>query len=496
MALSRNFLAVDLGAESGRAILGALDQGRLTLTPIHRFPNIPVLTPDGLHWDVLRLWSEIKTGLSHAVHKERIELTAMGLDTWGVDYGLLDKQGTLISNPYHYRDSRTDGMIEEACRRMSREQIFERTGIQLMQINTLFQLLATVISGSPLLDIAQHLLMMPDLFNYWLTGQMTGEFTIATTSQCFDPRRKEWATPLLDAMDIPRRILPPIIQPGTDLGPLCAPLVSETGARGVRVIAPACHDTGSAVAAVPAEKPGFAWISSGTWSIMGAELTGPIINAQSLAYNFTNEGGVNHTIRFSKNIAGLWLVQECRHTWAQVGEELSYGELTEMAAQSKPLQSIVDPDAGEFLKPGDMPARIRAYCERTGQPVPESKGEVVRCGLESLACKYRWVLERMQEMLGHELDPIHIVGGGTQNRLLSQFTADVTGRRVITGPVEATAAGNVLLQALAVGEIGSIADARAIVRQSFPVEVFQPVDRAGWDEAYARLCALVAQPVD
>ncbi len=489
-----HFLAFDLGAESGRAMLGALD-AKLTLTEVHRFPNIPARLPDGLHWDTLRLWNECKTGLAQTVRKSGIELAGIGIDTWGVDYGLLDSQGNLISNPYHYRDSRTDGMIQEACRRMPREQIFELTGIQFMSLNTLTQLLSMVVNHSPALENAAHLLLMPDLFNYWFTGQIASEFSIATTSQCYDPRIRDWSAPLLEAMGIPRRIFPRIIQPGTILGEVCEPIAAETGARGLRVIAPACHDTGSAVAAVPAVKPGFAWISSGTWSIMGAELSEPVINASSLAYNFTNEGGVDHTFRFSKNSAGLWLVQECRHTWALEGNELSYGELTEMAAQAEPLQSLVDPDAEEFLKPGDMPARIRAYCQRTGQPIPETRGAVVRCALESLACKYRWVLERMEEMLGHRLEPIHIVGGGTKNRLLSQLAADATGRRVITGPVEATAAGNVLVQAIAVGDIGSLADARAIVRRSFPVEAFEPQDRAGWDEGYERVCGFVSQPV-
>ncbi len=490
-----HFLAFDLGAESGRAMLGSLAEGRLTLSEVHRFPNVPVLLPDGLHWDALRLWSEVKAALMQTVRKHGVELTGVGLDTWGVDYALLDRAGGLVSNPYHYRDPRTDGMIEKACRRMPRARIFELTGIQFLPLNTLTQLLSMVVNRSPALDIAEHLVMMPDLFTYWLTGRIVSEFSIATTSQCYDPRAHDWSTPLLDAMGIPRGIFPPVVPPGTVLGPLCEPVADEVGARGVQVIAPACHDTGSAVAAVPAEQPGFAWISSGTWSIMGAELDRPVIDAASLANNFTNEGGVGGTIRFSKNISGLWPVQECRRTWALEGEELSYGELTELAEKARPLQSIVDPDAVDFLRPGDMPARLREYCRRSGQPIPESKGEFIRCALESLACKYRLVLDKMEEMLGRPLEPIHIVGGGTRNRLLSQLTADATGRRVVAGPVEATAVGNLLVQALAVGDIGSLADARAIVRQSFPVEAFEPASRDGWGEAYDRLCRFVAQPV-
>ena len=482
-----HLLAIDLGAESGRAILGTLDSERLALSEIHRFANTPVRLPDGLHWDVLRLWNEIQAGIALAIRKHGGKLESVGIDTWGVDFGLLDRRGALLANPYHYRDNRTDGMLDEAFRRMARERIFELTGIQFMQLNTLFQLLALVVSRSPLLDVAETFLTMPDLFNYWLTGQVACEFSNATTTQCYDPRRRAWAEPLLQAMEIPRRIFPRVIAPGTVLGPLSPTVAEETGAKQVVVIAPACHDTGSAVAAVPAEGKDFAWISSGTWSIMGVESREPIINASSLVFNFTNEGGVNDTFRFSKNIAGLWLVQECRRTWAVEGAELSYAELTQMAAQADPLVAVIDPDHNDFLKPGDMPARIRAFCQRTNQPVPASKAAVVRCALESVALKYSWVLEHLEEMIGRRLEPIHIVGGGTQNRLLSQFTADATGRVVVTGPIEATAIGNLLMQAIALGHIGSLQQGRTIVRNSFAPEIFKPRSRARWDEAYARL---------
>jgi rhamnulokinase len=501
MSRQHNFLAFDLGAESGRAMLGQFDGERIRLSEVHRFSNGPVRLPDGLHWDVLRLWTEIKCGLALAVQEYGADLASVGLDTWGVDFGLLDRDGALVSNPYHYRDSRTDGMIEEAIRCVPREEIFGQTGIQFMQLNSLYQLLSMVVGRSSTLDIAETFLTMPDLFNYWLTGRKVCEFSNATTTQCYDPRRGDWAIPLLEKMGIPTHIFPEIVPPATVLGQLL-PMVAEeacpeqsrrVGVSGLPVIAPACHDTGCAVAAVPAEGADFAYISSGTWSLMGAELPEPVINEQSLAFDFTNEGGVGGTFRFLKNIAGLWLVQECRRTWARQGEEFSYEDLTQMATQATPLQSIVDPNYLDFLKPGDMPARILAFCQNTDQPVPQSKGAVIRCALESLALKYRWVLERLEEILGRRLEPIHIVGGGTQNRLLNQFAADATGRWVITGPIEATAAGNVITQAMALGYIGSLEEGRRIVRNSFDVATYEPAGEAEWDEAYGRFLAMMEQ---
>jgi rhamnulokinase len=491
MAQSVNFLAFDLGAESGRAMLGRFDGARLTLSEIHRFANVPVALPDGLHWDVLRLWAEIKQGMALAARDYGAGLAGLGLDTWGVDFALLDAKGGLVANPHHYRDSRTDGMVEEAFRRVPRAEIFEQTGIQVMPINSLYQLLSMVVGRSPALQVARTFLTIPDLFNYWLTGRAVCEFSNATTTQCYDPRRHDWARPLLDRLGIPAAIFPEIAPSGTVLGRLLPSVAEETGLGDLPVVAPACHDTGSAVAAVPAAGPGFAWISSGTWSVMGAELPAPVINAQSLAFNITNEGGVGGTFRFCKNVMGLWLVQECRRTWARQGEAYSYDDLARMAAQAAPFQAVVDPDYGEFLKPGDMPARVHAYCQTTGQAAPESKGAIVRCLLEGIALKYRWVLERLEEILSRRLDPIHIVGGGTRNRLLSQFTADATGRRVVTGPAEATAAGNVVVQAMALGHVASLDEGRALVRASFDVATFEPGDHFGWEEAYARLLALM-----
>jgi rhamnulokinase len=488
-----NFLAIDLGAESGRAILATLDQAHLSLTEIHRFANDPVRLPDGLHWDILRLWSEIKTALHIATHKHNVQLAGIGIDTWGVDYGLLDRTGALIGSPYHYRDSRTDGMMEESFRRLPRERIFDLTGIQFMQLNTLYQLFSMVVQQSPAMQIADTFLTTPDLLNYWLSGRKACEFTMATTTQCYNPRQGAWSRPLLDALGIPARIFPEVVQPGTVLGLVLPDIAAETGCGRVPVIAPACHDTGSAVAAVPAENQHFAWISSGTWSIMGAEAAAPIVNAQSLKYNFTNEGGVNGTWRFSKNIMGLWLVQECRRTWARAGEELSYSDITQLAADAEPFRSIINVDAADFFQPGDMPARIQQYCVRTNQPVPLTQGAIARCALESLALKYRWVLARLEEMLGYRLEPIHIIGGGTQNRVLNQLTADATRRSVVAGPIEATAIGNVLMQAVALGYLQSLDEARAVVRHSCKPETYAPRASMEWDVAYQKLERLMQE---
>jgi rhamnulokinase len=388
-------------------------------------------------------------------------------------------------------------MIDEACRRVPREEIFGETGIQFMQLNSLFQLLAMVDQGSPVLPLAETFLMMPDLLNYWLTGRVASEYTIASTSQCMSMRTGAWATRLLERLGIPTRFLPSVIQPGTLLGPLLPAVADETGARSIAVVAPGTHDTASAVAAVPAAGSDYAYLSSGTWSLMGVELAQPVIDARTLAFNFTNEGGVCGTIRLLKNITGLWLIQECRRTWNQEGAsvykgsvyrgDLSWDDITGLAAAAPAFTAVLDVDARDFLPPGDMPARIQAYCRRTGQAAPEDKGTVARVVLESLALKYRLVLDMLDDLVGRRIGVLHIVGGGTQNRLLSQFAADAIGRPVVGGPVEATAAGNVLMQMLAVGAIGSLDEGRQVIRQSFATETFEPRPSARWDEAYARL---------
>ena len=490
MTNAHHYLAVDLGAESGRTILGALDEDRLTLTETHRFPNGPVRINDGIHWDVLRLWSEIKSGIAATI-KKGSQLDGVGLDTWGVDFALLDKNHSLLSNPFHYRDTRTDGMLEAAFQCMPRPEIFSNTGIQFMQINTLYQLFAMSLQKSPLLDAAKSFVMIPDLFNFWLSGEITNEFTDATTSQCLDPRTRSWATPVLDALSIPSHLFRPVTAPGTAIGTLLPQVAEETGAGGVRIVVPACHDTGSAVAAVPARNQDFAWISSGTWSIMGAEVRGPSLTEKALEYNFTNEGGVFGTWRLSKNIMGLWHVQECKRAWAHQGQDLSYDEITRLASEAKPFLAVIDPDDNRFLHPGDMPERIRKYCQDTNQAVPGTRGEIIRVALESLALKYRWVLEKLEELAGKQFAPIHIIGGGTKNRLLNQFTANATNRVVVTGPVEATAIGNVLMQSIGLGHLGSLSEARAVVRASFEVEEYQSAQHDHWDEPYSRLLKLL-----
>ena len=490
MPEAQNYLAIDLGAESGRTMLGTLTDEKLTLTETHRFQNGPVRLPDGLHWDVLRQWTEIKAGIAATVERG-VEISSLGVDTWAVDFALLDKNGALLGTPFHYRDARTDGMLDEAFRRMPREKLFANTGIQFMQLNTLYQLLAMVCEKSPILDIAQSFVTIPDLLNYWLCGEITNEFTNATTTQCLNPIKRDWSQPVLESMGIPTHLFGPVTAPGKSIGTLLPDIAEETGAGEVKVVLPACHDTGSAVVAVPAQNQDFAWISSGTWSIMGAEVKEPALGEKALAYNFTNEGGVFDTWRLSKNIMGLWIIQECRREWGRQGQEYSYDEMTRLAAESEVFLAVINPDDDAFFHPGDMPERIGQHCKETGQRVPQTKGEVLRVVLESLALKYRWVLERTEELSGKRLDPIHIIGGGTKNRLLNQFTADATNRTLVTGPVEATAIGNVLMQAIGLGHLSSLAEARTVVRNSFEVEEYIPGNRDGWDDAYKKLLNLL-----
>ena len=493
MEATKSFLAFDLGAESGRGVLGHFDGERLTLEELHRFPNGGVRVLDSLHWDVLRLWHEMKAALSICAQQNR-DLNGIGIDTWGVDFALLGREDVLLGFPYHYRDSRTDGMLEEAFRRMPRSILFERSGCQFLQINTLYQLLSMVVHRSPLLDAAETFLMIPDLFNFWLTGRKVCEFTDATTTQFYDPRRQNWSKEICEALGLPTKMLPEIVQPGTQLATLLPSVAAETGLAQIPVIAPACHDTGSAVAAVPAQGGDWAYISSGTWSLMGVETPEPIVTDQALALNFTNEGGVENTFRFLKNIMGLWLVQECRRTWAQAGNEMSYPQMTQLAESAKPFSALIDPDDDAFLPPGDMPSRIVDYCKRTEQSPPSDPGEIIRCALESLAFKYRWVLEKLEAVRGRAIDVIHIVGGGAQNQMLCQFTADATGKPVVVGPIEATALGNIAVQAIACGLIGSISEAREIVRRSFDVATYEPQGWARWEEAYGRFLDITGLP--
>ncbi|RPI27173.1 MAG: rhamnulokinase [Acidobacteria bacterium] len=481
-----NFLAVDLGASNGRVLVGRWDGAKFELEQLHRFANGPVHILGHMYWDVLGLWSEIRTGLSKYASKYKEPPVSVGIDTWGVDFALLDRQGNLLGNPYHYRDPRTDGMPARLFNRVTAEKVFDTTGIQFMQINTLYQLFSMVEDNHPQLQAADKLLMMPDLLHYWLTGRKSGEYTIASTSQMLDCSRRDWATGMLDRVGIPTHILPDLVGPGTSLGRLLPEVAAETGLDGsVSVIATGSHDTASAVAAVPGLDPGCAYISSGTWSLMGLEICAPVLSAEAMRLNITNEGGVAGTIRLLKNIAGLWLLQECRRRWQRDGLDISWEELLALAAKASPLRSLVDPDCPDFLIPADMPAAIQSYCRKTGQPQPEAPGEVARCCLESLALKYRHVLGRLERLSGQKISTIRIVGGGCQNRLLSQLTADACGCKVVAGPVEATALGNVMVQAISGGYLESITAGRQAIAASIPQETFEP-QPGNWEQALGR----------
>jgi rhamnulokinase len=467
------FLAIDLGAETGRAILGTLEGGRLTLEELHRFPNTPVRLLTGLYWDTLRLFHEIRQALSICGRQRKLALDGIGIDTWGVDFGLLGSDGALVDDPRHYRDSRTNGMLEKTFAVVPRQEIFAETGIQFMPLNTLYQLHSMRISGSLALNAATKLLFMPDLFNYWLTGEMRAEVSIASTSQFYNPVKKQWASGLFRRLDLPERILPELMLPGTRLGTLLPEIAESSGlSSNVPVYATACHDTASAVAAVPAEGDGWCYISSGTWSLMGVELDAPVINQQSLALNFTNEVGAGNKIRFLKNIAGLWLLQECRRAWTLAGHEHNYEELSKLAALAPSARELIDPDA--FPEPGRMPERIAEYCRARGWQAPDQPGGMTRLILDSLASTYRKVLNNLEALLSRPINRVHIVGGGSRNQLLNQLAANATGRTVIAGPAEATAAGNILVQAIGAGEVSGLSEARKIVQRSFALETYQP----------------------
>ena len=419
------------------------------------------------------------------MHLAGASVRSIGLDTWGVDFGLLDEQDTLIGNPYHYRDQRTDGMMEALFGIVSRDDVYSKTGIQVMQINSLYQLFSMVKRNASALSHAEYFLNMSDLFNFFLTGNKANEFTISSTTQCYNPIKKIWDFEMLTQLGIPSKIFGEIVKPGTLLGKLHPSIAQEIG-YSTSVISSAGHDTACAIAAVPAADGDFIYLSSGTWSLMGVLLDQPIINTDSMAAEMTNEGGVDGKIRFLKNIVGLWLVQECRRQWKREGQEYSYDDLTKMAEKVPPFASLIVPGESRFLSPKNMQNEIQTYCHESDQPVPESKGAIIRTVLESLALEYRWVAEQIDRLTGKSYPLIHIIGGGTQNKLLNQFAANATGRNVIAGPVEATAIGNILIQSIAMGDITSLAEGRAIVRNSFEVESYEPTDLSAWDEAYSR----------
>jgi rhamnulokinase len=484
--MEKNFyLAFDLGAESGRTILGRLEDGRILTRELTRFPNGPVQVLGHLHWNIYSLFEEIKKGMRAGLAAAGVQPASLAVDTWGVDFGLISPDGSVIGLPYAYRDSRTQGVMDEFFERVPRNEVYERTGIQFLPFNTLYQLFAAMRQSPGSMEQASALLFMPDLFSYLLTGEKASEFTIASTSQLLDPRTRNWDGKLLTALGIPPRLLQNIVLPATRLGVLSPWVSRETGLGETPVIATASHDTAAAIAAVPASAEDWAYISSGTWSLMGVEVSSPLINPAALSANFTNEGGIAGSIRFLKNIAGLWLLQQCRKEWASE-KDLDYDELTRLAKEASPFGAFIDPDCPDFLNPPSMTEAIRSYCRRTGQKPPQSFGETGRCILESLALKYRWTLEELRRLSGKSISRIHIIGGGSRNETLCQFAAEATNLPVLSGPAEATAVGNIMVQALAMGQVGSIDEIREIVRVSFDVRAFRPSGAAEWDRAYAR----------
>jgi rhamnulokinase len=491
--LSSIYLAFDLGAESGRTVMGRFEDRSLSIREILRFPNEPVHAGGSVHWDVLRLWHEIRNSLRIAA-SECPSLAGIGLDTWGVDYALLGVRGELLTNPYHYRDRRTDGIPERVFSIVPAEDIYSSTGIQFMQINTLFQVFAAMHANPDLVRLAQHFVTIPDLLNYWLTGSITCEFTNATTTQMFDPNTGTWARPMLEQLGIPTHFLHEVTQPGTRIGGLRDDLKAESGITRADVIAPACHDTGSAVAAISSQVDAV-FLSSGTWSLMGAEVAEPVINETARALNFTNEGGVGGTIRLLKNITGMWLLQGCRKQWHAEGKVSDYESLTALASAKPLLGSFIDPNHPSFLHPLNMPGTIDDFCRNTGQAVPEDAAGYVQVIFESLALMYRSVVESLETLTGKRFAEVRVVGGGARNKLLNQFTADATGRRVVAGPVEATALGNIAMQMVATGAVSSIRDARAVIDASFPTETFEPSGEARWDKAYDRFRTLAPSTI-
>ena len=487
---SKVYLAVDLGAESGRVMAGLWNGKQLRLEEVHRFPNGPVALGDSIRWDVMRLWGEIQNGLALAGKKYGRKIVSVGADTWGVDFVLLNQQDEMLGQPYHYRDARTNGMMEKAFRKVPRAEIFAQSGLQFMQFNSLYQLLAWQTHSPAILAAAGTLLFIPDFLHWAMCGAKKVEFTNASTSQFLHPLKRDWSLPLLNDLGLPTHFLPEIVSPGTTLGTIRKSLAERTGLAGVKVVAPPTHDTASAVAGVPTANTGqanWAYISSGTWSLMGVEVKQAALSPRALALNMTNEGGLDGTYRLLKNIMGLWLVQQCKWSFDAAGRKYNYAQFAQMAAKAKPLRSIVNLNDPRFLNPPDMPKAIQEYCRETKQPVPKTDGELIRCAYESLALKYREVLGSLEDLTGEPIEVIHIVGGGSQSQLLNQFAADACQRPVIAGPVEATALGNLLTQVRASGELGSLAEMRAVVRASSPGQHYEPAGRSEAADRFAEL---------
>lgn len=485
--MTTHYLGIDLGAESGRVMLGSLNDGRLALEEIHRFANTPLRDGASWHWDVPALWAGIQQGLHQIAHRN-VGIASVSVDSWGLDCVLLDARGDVISPVFHYRDPRTERGVKALFAKVPWEQVFAETGIQFLPINHLYHLAA---ESPERLAHAAQIIPIGDLFNYFLSGVARAEISMASTTQLYNPRTRTWSAPLLAALGLKAEQFPPLVPPGTQLGKLLPQVARETGlCADVEVIATCTHDTGAAVVGVPASGGTWAYLSSGTWSLLGLELAEPILTDRCRELNFTNEIGFGNSVRLLKNIVGLWLVQECRRAWAHAGREFDYATLTQLAAEAEPFRSLINPTDPRFLAPDAMPSRIAAACRESGQPAPETPGQFIRCVLESLALEYRRTLRQAEALAGTHVDQLHIVGGGSKNELLNQFAADACAVPVITGPTEATAIGNIVVQAIALGHLPSLAAGRAVVGKSFTTARHAPRDPAVWDAAWERFVRL------
>mgnify|MGYP000847679590 CR=1 FL=1 len=490
MRLEKKVLAFDAGGGSTRISKIGFDGSRFTLEQIARFPNGPVRAGGNLYWDILGIWRDLLDGLRQAVCEDS-EIASLGIDTWGNDFVLLDRKGCMLENPYTHRDSRTTGLVGEVGRLIGGWDLYSRNGIQLNRMNTLYQLFSISRQRPYILDIADKFLFLADLLAYYLTGEMKNEYTMATISQLYSYSKAGWDHELMELLGIPARIFCSVIQPGEIIGSISGKVGREAGIPPLRLTAVASHDTGSAVVAVPSEEEYPLYISSGTWSIVGTETDAPIINKESYDFNCANEGGANGRIRLLKNVMGLWIIQEIRRNLAVRGMRYTYGDLTRLAEEAEPFAAMIDPDDEMFYEPSDMPQAVRDYCIRTGQRAPEDTGSIVRTVLESLAFKYRYVIEGLERITGRKYDRIHIVGGGSGNALLNAFTANCCGKTVYAGPQEATTLGNGIVQMISLGEVSGFAQAREIVKNSFPSAEFMPCDTRQWDEAYQRFVEMI-----
>jgi rhamnulokinase len=481
---AKKYIAVDLGASSGRVILGSVDNDKIILDEIYRFENGPIEQDGALRWDFAKLFGEISTGIAKAIKQTGGKIESIGVDSWGVDFGLIGSDGNLLENPYHYRDKRTDGMMDKAFGIAGKRGVYDSTGIQFLQFNSIYQLLALKLQKPEILKKTHKIIFMADLVSYYLCGEVFGEYTLASTSQLMNMKTGKWADELFDKLSLPMDVMPKIVQLGTIVGRLKKDIAEKFGCGQIPVVAAGSHDTAAAVASVPANEKNWAYLSSGTWSLMGVEIPNAVINDSTFKYEFTNEGGICGTIRLLKNIMGLWLVQECRRVWKEQGSKLSFAELTAMAEKAKPFAAVINPNDSRFLAPCDMPAVINGYLKETGQAEVTDKGQLIRVILESLGFYYRKTIEIIEEITRQKIDALHLVGGGIQNELLCQFTADATGKKVVAGPVEATAMGNIMVQAMATGQIKSVRDGRALVAKSFDLKIYQPANYKVWNEKY------------